>query len=128
MVLFVDINDTCRAAAAALYYQAAKGVPASHAGMFAEEGICPGKLAGEAAHEQGIDLGDVTSVGLCEELLRRADCVCAVTASIAARLAEDYPAYAHKIRSIEIPDPFGLGKQAYLDCFARICEQVEGLE
>lgn len=128
MVLFVDINDTCRAAAAALYYNAVKGIPAAHAGVFAEEGVRPGALAHEAARELGIDFEDTKSVVLREELFKRADCVCAVTASIAGRLAEDYPAYAQKIRSIEIPDPFGMGKQAYLDCFAAIREQVEGLE
>ena len=128
MIAFVDINDTCRAAAAAVLYQAATGQPAAHVGVFAEEGIRPGSIVQTAAAECGIALQAVTSVALTAELLEKADRVVAVTAAIAARMREDYPDCAHKIGSMEVPDPFGMGKQAYLDCFESLRQQVEALE
>jgi protein-tyrosine-phosphatase len=126
MIVFVDINDTFRAAAAARYYEAKTGLPAAHAGVFSEKGIPSGAIAQQAAREWGIDLTDARSVPAERALLAQAERICAVTAAIAARLAEDYPEYASKITAIELPDPFGMGKQAYLDCLDAMRIQLEG--
>lgn len=127
MVLFIDSNDVCRAAAAAVYHESVTGVPAAHAGVLAEAGTVPSRMVLEAAQQAGIDLDGVTAVPVRAELLRMADCICAVTAAIADHLRTDYPEIAHKVCQLEIPDPFGQGAQAYADCMQTICEQVEAL-
>ena len=127
MVLFIDSNDVCRAAAAAAYHESMTGVPAAHAGIAAEAGIEPGGLVLDAAQQAGIDLEGASAIPASAELLRSADCICAVTAAIADHLRTDYPEIAYKVCQLEIPDPFGQGAQAYADCMQTICEQVEEL-
>lgn len=127
MVLFIDSNDVCRAAAAAAYHESLTGVPAAHAGMFAEAGTEPAGLALDAARQAGIDFGGTAAIPVNAELLRSADCICAMTAAIADHLRMDYPEIADKVCALEVSDPFGQGAQAYADCMRAVCEQVEAL-
>lgn len=122
MVLFVDINDVCRAPLAAALYQRACGKPAYSAGVYADEGaalckaVCPPLIGAHRSRQ------------LSAAMLEKADDVWCVTAAIARHLAEEHPQQAHKIHAMaDIEDPFGMGNEAYARCADEIRAQVEEL-
>lgn len=122
MILFVDINDVCRAPLAAALYRRTHGTEAYSAGVYADEGaaLCdavrPALLDGHTARQ------------LSTSMLQKADAVWCVTAAIARHLAEEHPQDAHKIHAMqEIDDPAGMGRDAYQACAQRIRAQVEGM-
>ena len=122
MVLFVDINDVCRAPLAAALYRRTYGKPAHSAGVYADEGaalceaVCPPLIREHRSRQ------------LSAAILEKADVVWCVTAAIARHLAEEYPQQAHKIHAMtDIEDPFGMGKEAYARCAEEVRAQVEDL-
>ncbi|MDO5784253.1 MAG: hypothetical protein Q4P20_04225 [Eubacteriales bacterium] len=122
MILFVDINDVCRAPLAAELYRRTHDADAHSAGVYADEGaaLCdavrPALLDGHVSRQ------------LSASMLEKADAVWCVTAAIARHLAEEYPQHAHKIHAMqEIDDPAGMGRGAYEACARRIRTQVEGM-
>lgn len=122
MILFVDINDVCRAPLAAILYNRSHGTPAYSAGVYADEGaalceeICPPLLHGHQSRQ------------LSDAVVEKAQEIWCVTAAIARHLMEEYPQQAHKIHAMEdIPDPFGMGKEIYMQCADDIRIQVEAL-
>lgn len=122
MILFVDINDVCRAPLAAALYARGHSTPAHSAGVYAQDGAALGDAVRPAI------LDGHRSRALSAAMLEKADGVWCVTAAIARHLAEEHPQHAHKIRALDdIPDPFGMGREAYAQCAARIRAQVEEL-
>lgn len=122
MILFIDINDVCRAPLAAALYHRTHGTDAYSAGVYADEGaaLCdavrPALLDGHTARQLSVSM------------LQKADAVWCVTAAIARHLAEEHPQYAHKIHAMqEIDDPVGMGRGAYEACTRRIRAQVEDM-
>lgn len=122
MILFVDINDVCRAPLAAALYRRICGKPAYSAGVYADEGamlceeVCPPMIREHRSRQ------------ISAAMLEKAQTVWCVTAAIAYHLAEEHPKQAHKIHAMEdIDDPFGMGKEAYMRCVETIRAQVEGL-
>lgn len=122
MILFVDINDVCRAPLAAELYRRTHGAEAYSAGVYADEGaaLCdavrPALLDGHVSRQ------------LSDAMLQKADAVWCVTAAIARHLAQEHPQYAHKIHAMqEIDDPAGMGRGAYEACVQHIRAQVEGM-
>lgn len=120
MILYVDYNDVCRAPLAAAIHAQIYGEHAYSAGVYADEGaaICdavrPKLLDGHRAH------------ALSASMLEKADELWCVTAAIAHHLTAEHPMYAHKIHAMEdVPDPFGMGQQAYEQCAAQIRRQLE---
>ncbi|HBI64733.1 MAG TPA: hypothetical protein DDX51_06400 [Clostridiales bacterium] len=123
MILFVDINDVCRAPAAARIYRSLHQKPAHSAGVYADEGaalgagICPELLSGHTARV------------LSGSVLDKADEVWCVTGAIARHLAQEHPRQAHKIHAMrDVDDPFGGGRTAYEHCIRQIRAQVEEME
>ncbi len=122
MVLFVDIDDVCRAPLAARLYEQTHGVPAHSAGVYAH----PGTALGDAVRPARLD--GHTSQMLSDAMMDKAQCVWCVTAAIARHLTAQYPQHAHKIRAMEdVPDPLGTGRDGYLACERRLRAQVEEL-
>lgn len=122
MILFVDINDVCRAPLAAQLYEQRRGLPAHSAGIYAQEGVCLGDAV------RPTELDGHRAQPLSAAMLEKADVVWCVTAAIAQHLAEEYPQHAHKIQPMgELPDPFGMGRSAYERCAQQIYTQVEAL-
>ena len=122
MILFVDVNDVCRAPLAAALYRRIHGAQAHSAGVYTDEGAClcdavrPALLDGHTARQ------------LSEAMLEKADAVWCVTAAIARHLEEDSPQFAHKIHAMqEVPDPTGMGRKAYEACEQQLRAQVEGM-
>ena len=88
--------------------------------MYADEGaaVC------DAVRPQLLD--GHRSRRLSQTMLEKADAVWCVTAAIARHLSEQHPAHAGKIHAMEdIPDPSGMGKQAYEQCADAIRRQLE---
>ncbi len=120
MILFVDMNDVCRAPLAAELYRRTHGVRAYSAGVYADEGamLCdavrPALLDGHLSRQLSVSM------------LEKADVVWCVTAAIARHLTEEHPQYAHKIHAMrEVDDPTGMGRDAYEACAQRLRAQVE---
>ena len=120
MILYVDYNDVCRAPLAAAMHARVYGEHAYSAGVYADEGaaVC------DAVRPKLLD--GHRSRRLSQAMLEKADAVWCVTAAIARHLAEEHPAHAGKIHAMEdIPDPSGMGKQAYAQCAEDIRRQLE---
>ncbi len=127
MILFVDINDVCRAAVAAAYCSQTMQRETEHAGVYGQEGTPTSELVERAAAKVGLDLRAHTSQPLREEQLQRAHRVYGMTAAITTHLRADYPAYAEKMAALEIADPFGQGQESYDRCIQRICDTLEAV-
>lgn len=122
MVLFVDINDVCRAPLAARLYEQGHGGAAHSAGVYA----FPGAALGDAVRPAELD--GHTAQLLSGAMLDKAERVWCVTAAIACHLLAQYPQHAHKIRAMDdVPDPFGGGREAYLACAQQLRAQLEEL-
>ena len=128
MILFVDINDVCRAVMAAACYEKRLGRPAEHAGVYVEEGTPPADFAVQAAESAGLSLDRSGSRLVCAEQLEQAECVYAMTAAIAGHLKQDFGQFARKIYALDSDDPFGQGLACYQECLDDIMAQVEALE
>lgn len=128
MILFVDINDVCRAAVAAAFCQHRLRKEAEHAGVYGTEKTAPSELVLHAADKMGLDLREHTACLLTEQQMQRAERIYGMTAALTAHLRQDYPEYAGKIAAMEIPDPFGQGQDAYERCVQRICTSLEEMD
>lgn len=127
MILFVDINDTCRAPIAAAC-AGTHGLTACSAGVYSMEGLGPDAAAVRAARAQGLDLSGHTARSLEDPLLAQADAVYCMTAAIARHLREERPECAVKLRPFaEIGDPFGGSEEGYAACVQQIRRGVEAL-
>lgn len=127
MILFVDINDVCRARMAATCCETCLGRSAEHAGVYVADGTAPAAFAVRAADEIGLALDRSGSRSVDTEQLERAERVYGMTAAVAAHLKEDFPSFARKIFVLHSDDPFGQGLACYQDCLKDIMAQVEEL-
>lgn len=125
MILFVDINDVCRAALAAAYCGRKLQQEAEHAGVYGQEGTPASELVQSAAQAVGLDLSGHTAQPLTEETMQRAQAIYGMTAAITEHLRADYPAYADKMTALEIADPFGQGREEYDRCVQAIRDALE---
>ena len=125
MILFVDINDVCRATLAAVYCGQKLGREAEHVGVYGQEGTPASELVQSAAKKSGLDLGKHTAQPLTEEAMQRAQAIYGMTAAIIEHLRADYPAYAEKMAALEIADPFGQGRKEYDRCVQAIRDALE---
>lgn len=120
MILYVDYNDVCRAPLAAAIHAQIYGEPAYSAGVYADDGaaVC------DAVRPKLLD--GHRSRSLSVSVLEKADAIWCVTAAIARHLMEEHPEQKQKIHAMEdIPDPSGMGKQAYEQCADSIRRQLE---
>lgn len=126
MILFLDIDDVCRAPlAAALYRKTHSGRFACSAGVYAapdteinHNAVC----AGEAI---GVSVEGHTSRAVCAQDIADAKAVVCMTQAIAEYVLRDHPEAAERIHALEIPDPFG--STEYEACAREIAKQVEEL-
>lgn len=99
------------------------------AGMAAGGGLQPSLYAKEVMQEEGIDISDHRSKVLHADLLEEADKVLVMTESHRKQIADWFKSYADKTRLLRdfdpvrndpdypnIPDPIGMGKEAYIKC------------
>lgn len=122
MVLFVDINDVCRAPLAARLYEQTHEMQAHSAGIYAQ----PGAALGDAV--RSALLHGHRAQMLSHTMVEKAKYVWCVTAAIAWHLSQEYPQYADKIQAMEdVSDPFGMGRRAYEQCQRELRAQVEKL-
>ena len=122
MILFVDINDVFRAPMAAYWYQTISGIPAHSAGVYAQEHSC----LCDAVRPQELD--GYFSEQISDTMMKKADKIYCVTASVAEHLKEEYPQYKHKIYVMEnIEDPIGMGRNGYAQYANDIRTRVEDL-
>lgn len=142
-VLFVCSGNTCRSPMAVAVFrsvlrdefaQCADFFEAASAGLHALPGLPASPLAVEALREQGIELGPHRSRRVDGELLRNADFVLTMTRAHRDELAARYPEMVPRLSSPDdylagsaeegIPDPIGLGLDAYRQSCGRIRELV----
>ena len=125
MILFVDINDVCRAALAAAYCGQKLQREAEHVGVYGQEGMPASELVQSAAKKAGLDVSKHTAQPLTEETMQRAQAIYGMTAAITEHLRTDYPVYAGKMKVLEIADPFGQGREEYDRCVQAIRDALE---
>ncbi len=124
-MLLIDCNDVCRAMTAAAICHKKYGIAVAHAGNYAVPEVEPNMFAVQAAEQAEIDISAMRAVCLSEELLAQAEVIVGVTPSIAYHIRKEYPAYAAKVRELDIQDPFGMGQAAYAACVRALEEQLE---
>lgn len=125
MILFVDINDVCRAAVAAAYCSQKMQQKAEHAGVYGQDGTPASELVQQAARKAGLDVSGHTAQPLTEERMQQAQKIYGMTAAITEHLRADYPAYRDKMAALEISDPFGQGREGYDRCVQEIASALE---
>jgi protein-tyrosine-phosphatase len=142
-VLFVCSGNTCRSPMAVAVFrsvlreefsQCADFFEAGSAGLHALPGLPASPLAVEALRELGIELGPHRSRQVDGELLRNADFVLTMTRAHRDELAARYPEIVPRLSSPGdylsgmaedgVPDPIGLGLDAYRESCGRIRELV----
>lgn len=126
MILFLDIDDVCRAPlAAALYQKTHPGKAVSSAGVYAAPDTEINHNAVRAGEAVGVSVEGHTSRGVCAQDIADADMVCCMTEAIAEYVRRDHPEAAERIHALEIADPFG--SVEYEACAREIARQVEEL-
>jgi protein-tyrosine-phosphatase len=108
------------------------------AGTAAAEGLQPSLHAKEVMREEDVDISDHRSRVLHADLLEEADNVLVMTESHRRQIAEWFKSYADKTRLLRefdtvrddtdypnVPDPIGLGKDAYITCKEMIKRSLE---
>lgn len=126
MVLFLDIDDVCRAPlAAALYQKMHAGRMAQSAGVYAAPDTEVNSNAVCAGEALGVSLGLHRSQLVTAVMIQTAEAVYCMTEAIAEYVRRAYPAEAQRIMALEISDPFGSAE--YKACAWEIARCVEGL-
>ena len=132
-----NINRSALADALVRGYAAdAAGVRVCSAGFHPQEGRPADPVMQEIAAESGLDMHKQRSSMLTAELLASSDIIFVMEKRHYDRLVEQAPELAGKIfllgahpserkQSAEIEDPFGLPREAYLHCYARIAEAID---
>jgi protein-tyrosine phosphatase len=104
-------------------------------GTIAEYGAAPSAEAVAAAKSLGVDISGHRSNPLNKEDLKFADIILTMDSVTAENLNEAYELndlaipigrYHPSSMIVEIEDPYGKGYDAYLDCYLKISECVEG--
>ncbi len=140
-VLFVCTGNTCRSPMAVGLLRKMAGPNAYRilsAGTAATEGLQPSLHAREVMQEEGVDISDHRSRMLHADLLEEADNVLVMAESHRRQIAEWFKSYASKTRLLrefdavrddgdypDVPDPIGLGKDAYIMCKEMIKRSLE---
>lgn len=126
MILFLDIDDVCRAPlAAALYRKTHSGRFACSAGVYVAPGTEINHNAVRAGEAIGVSVEGHTSRAVCAQDIADAKAVVCMTQAIAEYVRRDHPEAAERIHALEIPDPFG--STEYEACAREIAKQVEEL-
>ena len=112
------------------------GVTVSSAGISAGHGQPPSFDAVEALTEEGIDIRNLRSDGLTLDLVAKATHIFAMTRSHQHAIEQLFPAAAEKtflvcefcdpsdVDQIDVPDPIGMGRTAYLQTRDRIKKAI----
>ena len=126
MILFLDIDDVCRAPlAAALYQKTHPGKAACSAGVYAAPDTAINHNAVCAGEAIGVSVEGHTSRAVCAQNIADAKAVFCMTQAIAEYVRREHPEAAERIYALEIPDPFG--STEYEACAREIAKQVEEL-
>lgn len=137
-LLMVCSGNTCRSPMAEAIMRGLWGpgaVPSlrvASRGTFAASGLPASPEAAAAMAERGLDLGKHLSAPVTEEDLKRADLAVTMTAAHKKSLADRFPAYRSKIRTLaevsegavqgDVADPIGRGQLEY----ERVAETIAG--
>lgn len=140
-VLFVCTGNTCRSPIAVGLLKKMAGPDTCKilsAGTAAAEGLQPSLYAREVMQEEGIDISGHRSRVLHADLLEEADNVLVMAESHRRQIADWFKSYARKTRLLRdfdpvrddrdypnVPDPIGLGKDAYIKCKEMIKRSLE---
>ena len=104
-------------------------------GTMAERGLSPAQDAIDAAREWGIDLSDHKSHPLDLEDINTSDLILTMDSATAETLNDLYELndvaiplgrFHPDLGIIDITDPYGKGKAAYLECYEEIAKCVDG--
>ncbi len=140
-VLFVCTGNTCRSPMAVGLLRKLAGPDTFRilsAGTAASHGLEPSLHAKEVMEEEGIDISDHRSRILDGDLLEEADKVLVMTESHRRQITDWFRSYAEKTRLLRefdsvqddedypnVPDPIGMGKDAYIKCKEMIKRSLE---
>jgi protein-tyrosine-phosphatase len=141
-ILFVCTGNTCRSPMAVGLLKKLAGSDTYRilsAGVAAAHDAEPSRYAKEVMQEEGIDISDHRSKLLDGNLLDEADTVLVMSESHYRQIADWFKSYAARTRLLRhfdpvkddpdypnIPDPMGMGKDAYIKCKEMIKRSLEG--
>ncbi|MFQ5792767.1 MAG: low molecular weight protein arginine phosphatase [Acidobacteriota bacterium] len=140
-MLFVCTGNTCRSPMAVGLLKKMFGPDTFRilsAGTGAAEGLQPSRYAMEVMRDEDVDISDHRSRVLHADLLEEADKVLVMAESHRRQIADWFKSYASKTRLLRefdpvrddpdypnVPDPIGLGKDAYIKCKDMIERSLE---
>jgi protein-tyrosine-phosphatase len=140
-VLFICTGNTCRSPMAVGLLRKLAGQDTYRilsAGTAAGSGLLPSFHALEVMQEEGVDISDHRSQMLDGNLLEQADIVLVMTELHRRQVTDWFRSYGNKVRLLrefdpirddpdypDIPDPIGLGKDAYIRCKDMIKRSLE---
>jgi protein-tyrosine-phosphatase len=140
-LLFICTGNTCRSPMAVGLLKKMAGPDTYRilsAGTAAADGLPPSRYASEVMREEEVDISDHRSRVVEADLLEEADEVLVMTESHRRQIADWFRSYAKKTRLLRdfdpvrddpdypnVPDPMGLGKEAYMRCKEMIKRSLE---